>query len=121
MTRPTTRGGAGPPRAAGAGWGVVVAALVVGVLSGCTGDPPGAATPSSTSGTSPANTLQDAPSPSTSSSTSVTREGALAALLSARAAAVRDRDRTAFAATLDDPSSGFGLRQLAQYDALAKL
>ena len=49
------------------------------------------------------------------------REDALAALLAARAAAVRDHDRAAFAATLDDPTSGFGLRQLAQYDALAQL
>ena len=34
---------------------------------------------------------------------------------------MRGHHRAAFAATLDDPTSGFGLRQLAQYDALAKL
>ncbi len=60
-------------------------------------------------------TQQNAPEPS------VAREDALATLLARRAAAVRERDRAAFTATLDDPSSGFGLRQLAQYDALAQL
>jgi hypothetical protein len=51
----------------------------------------------------------------------VAREEALGALLERRAAAVRGRDRAAFAATLVSTTSGFGLRQLAQFDALAKL
>jgi len=121
MTRPSTRGGAGRRPAATAGWVVAVTSLVLGLLSGCSGDRPPAGAPSSASVPSSATTQLDAPSSSTDLSLSTTREDALAALLSARAAAVRGRDRTAFAATLDDPSSGFGLRQLAQYDALAQL
>jgi hypothetical protein len=88
--------------------------LVVGLLSGCTDRGTDGSTASSPHPAS-ATTQQNAPSPSQS------REDDLAALLSARAAAVRAHDRAAFAATLDDPRSGFGLRQLAQYDALAKL
>jgi hypothetical protein len=94
----------------------VAVALVVGLLTGCSGDPAGTARPSTTSATSPSTTTQQpVPDPQD------TREDALAALLAARAGAVRGHDRAAFAATLDDPSSGFGLRQLAQYDALARL
>ena len=113
MTRATPRR-RGPLRA-----GVAVAAtavLVVGLLAGCSDDGTGTGRSSGTARVSQtATTQQNAPDPSTA------REDALTALLSARAAAVRDHDRAAFAATLDDPRSGFGLRQLAQYDALAKL
>ncbi|WP_457252929.1 hypothetical protein [Pedococcus sp. P5_B7] len=113
MTRATPRR-RGPLRA-----GVAVAAtavLVVGLLAGCSDEDAGTARSSSGPSTSPSATTQsNAPDPSTA------REDALTALLSARAAAVRAHDRAAFAATLDDPKSGFGLRQLAQYDALAKL
>lgn len=93
-----------------------MAALVVGVLAGCSDEgTTGTVRPPSGSSSTAPTTQQDAPDPSTA------REDALSALLSARAAAVRAHDRAAFAATLDDPKSGFGLRQLAQYDALAKL
>ena len=110
MIRPTRRRGALRARAA-------VAALVVGLLAGCSDDgSTGTTRPSpATSSASSATTQQNAPDPSGA------REDALSALLAARAAAVRERDRAAFAATLDDRTSGFGLRQLAQYDALAKL
>ncbi len=98
---------------------VLVVVLVVGAgLVGCSPDespsPDGSSSTSSSSVSSPSS-RQNAPKPS------VAREDALATLLSQRAAAVRDRNRAAFAATLDDPTSGFGLRQLAQYDALAQL
>ena len=95
------------------GAAVAAGCLLAGLLSGCSGD---AGRPAaSPSATSSARTQQNAPEPS------VSREDALADLLARRAAAVRGRDRAAFTATLDDPTSGFGLRQLAQYDALAKL
>jgi hypothetical protein len=112
MTRltPRRRGGLRTPAVAAA------AALVGGLLAGCSADGAKEPTrPSSATSASSRATQQDVPDPSTA------REDALSALLSARAAAVRGHDRAAFAATLDDPGSGFGLRQLAQYDALAKL
>jgi hypothetical protein len=93
---------------------VVVGALVLGAgLVGCSPSQPPSGERSTTSA-SPSS-QQNAPEPS------VAREDALGAVLSQRAAAVRAHDRSAFAATLDDPKSGFGLRQLAQYDALAQL
>jgi hypothetical protein len=93
------------------------AALLVGLLAGCSGAGPGGSgrAPAQTSGAAQPSSQQNVPDPSTA------REDALDALLAARAAAVRNHDRAAFAATLDNPSSGFGLRQLAQYDALAAL
>jgi hypothetical protein len=90
--------------------------VVAALLAGCTdGAPARTGGPSSSATTAGAatTTQQNAPSQ--------TREDALTHLLAARAAAVKGRHRAAFAATLDDPASGFGLRQLAQYDALAKL
>ena len=108
MSRPTPSRGGRPGRAA-AGAGLI--ALVVTMLVGCSSDEPPAVRTSTTSQAS----QQNAPEPS------VAREDALAALLSQRASAVRAHDRSAFATTLDDPTSGFGLRQLAQFDALAQL
>ena len=87
--------------------------MLMAALAGCSPSAPPSRV-STTTASSPTS-QQNAPEPS------VAREDALAALLSQRAAAVRTRDRSAFAATLDDPASGFGLRQLAQYDALAQL
>jgi hypothetical protein len=49
------------------------------------------------------------------------RVEALAELLDQRAAAVLAHDRARFAATLDDPRSGFGLRQLEAFDNLVRL
>jgi hypothetical protein len=87
-------------------------AVVVALVAGCTGSPaPGAAT--STSGARP--TAENAPDPR------LLRDEAVSALLAARADALKSRDRAAFEATLDRPSSGFGLRQLAQFDAIAQL
>ncbi len=86
-------------------------AVVLFLVSACaTGTPAPAPTTSVL-----ATTQQNAPDPS------VAREEALGVLLGHRAAAVRARDRVAFAATLDSTTSGFGLRQLAQFDALAVL
>ncbi|SDO84300.1 hypothetical protein SAMN04489867_0730 [Pedococcus dokdonensis] len=95
---------------------MLVAGLVGGLLGGCSdrADPRTSAS-TTVPATASATTPPDAPDPSTA------REDALTDLLAARASAVRRHDRRAFAATLDDPASGFGLRQLAQYDALAKL
>ncbi len=96
--------------------GSAATCLVLGValsLAGCSRLAPStghASTPSAT-----VTTARAAARPT------VDREEALAALLARRAAAVRSHDRAAFSATLDNPASGFGLRQLAQYDALAKL
>ena len=90
---------------------VAVAALAVALPAGCdrgSPDPPRGSTTSSTALATPTSDTAD-------------REAALADLLDRRAAAVRDRDPAAFRATLDDPGSGFGLRQLAQFDALARL
>ena len=75
-------------------------------------------TPPSSSSSSPAATTTTQQG---SSTPTVDREEALATLLERRAAAVRARDEAAFRATLDDPTSGFGLRQLAQFQALGKL
>jgi hypothetical protein len=84
------------------------------VLAACSGATPAKA-PSSHASSSTASTQQNAPDPT------VAREEALAALLRTRAAAVLDHNRVAFAATLDNPASGFGLRQLAAFDALSRL
>ena len=62
------------------------------------------------------------PSPSSPSvNPEVARVEALQALLDERAKAVLARDRARFAATLDDPASGFGLRQLEAFDNLVRL
>ena len=95
-------------RAAAAG--LACAALV---LAGCSGT--GAQRSPTTSAPSSATTRQNAPDPTSG------REDALAALLRARAAAVLHHDREGFAASLDSRTSGFGLRQLAMFDALARL
>lgn len=103
------RGRAGIRRAAATG-----AAGVLVVLAGCSGTSTGrstAAAPATTTQT----TRQNAPDPTAG------REDALAALLRDRAGAVLHHDRAAFAATLDSTTSGFGLRQLAMFDALGKL
>lgn len=119
--RATSPRGGSSGRGATAGASVVAALLstlvVTALLAGCSGAADQGATPASTSSaaTPAVTTQQDSANPSAD------REGALSALLAARAAAIRQHDRKAFAATLDDPSSGFGLRQLAQYDALLKL
>jgi hypothetical protein len=92
-----------------------LAVLALAVPGGCDrgpADPPRGTSASRSSTTS---------TTSTTTASTTTREAALAELLAARAAAVRHRDRAAFSATLDDPGSGFGLRQLAQFDALARL
>ncbi|WP_460932781.1 hypothetical protein [Phycicoccus ginsengisoli] len=90
--------------------------LGLGLLAGCSGTVAGTDGSSrSTTSRSSSTTQQDSAQPS------VAREEALSALLERRAAAVRSHDRAAFAATLVSSSSGFGLRQLAQFDALAKL
>jgi hypothetical protein len=113
MSRPTTSRGGRPDR--GVAGAVLVGVLVLGLgLVGCSpsksSGPDGSSTTSSSR-----SSQQNAPQPST------VREDALATLLAQRAAAVRGHDRAAFSATLDDPSSGFGLRQLTQYDALVQL
>lgn len=112
MTRPTRRRPVGLRTRAAV---VTTVALVVGLLAGCSGDGDAGTAPPTTSGVSATTTPPEPTDPSTA------REDALSALLTARAAAVRGHDRAAFAATLADPASGFGLRQLAQYDALATL
>jgi hypothetical protein len=94
---------------------MLVGLLVLGAgLVGCSPRESSPPDRSPTTSSSPSS-QQNAPQPS------LAREDALATLLSQRASAVRAHDRSAFAATLDDPKSGFGLRQLAQYDALARL
>jgi hypothetical protein len=117
MSRPTPRRRPGLRVRLAAG---LSATLVAGLVAGCSGGSPTipvTSTPSApaASAAPSTSTQQNAPEPAG------TREDELAELLAARAAAVRGHDRAAFAATLADPSSGFGLRQLAQYDALAKL
>lgn len=97
-----------------------IALLALGV--GACADPAPAPTssapsaPSTTATTGTTGTTQQG-----SVTPTVDREEALAALLARRAAAVLSRDRAGFSATLDDPASGFGLRQLAQFEALGKL
>ena len=97
----------------------LLVALLVALLSGCSDEGSGTTPRPSSGPTAPSSSSSTTTSDGTA--TSSTREDALSDLLTARAAAVRSRDRAAFAATLADPSSGFGLRQLAQYDALAQL
>ena len=94
-----------------------IALLALGV--GACADPapaPTSSAPSTTATTGTTGTTQQG-----SVTPTVDREEALAALLARRAAAVLSRDRAGFSATLDDPASGFGLRQLAQFEALGKL
>ena len=89
--------------------------VLVAVLAGCTGGPTVDPATSATDRGASSSTAQNAPDPQ------LLRDEAVTALLTARADAVKGRDRVAFRATLDAPSSGFGLRQLAQFDALAQL
>ncbi|HEY7721159.1 MAG TPA: hypothetical protein VIB11_04930 [Pedococcus sp.] len=89
-----------------------MAATLAGVAvlaAGCSSDPAAVAPPAASS--SPAPTTPDA----------LARESALSDLLRARAAAVLARDRAGFTATLDNPRSGFGLRQLELFDNLSRL
>ena len=99
-------------RKAGCGDRAALAALTVVALAGACSSP---SPPAPLSSQATSSTRQNAAAPT------VDREDALAAVLARRAAAVRAHDRAAFAATLDNPASGFGLRQLAQYDALSRL
>jgi hypothetical protein len=91
----------------------LVAFVVALAVAGCSGAP----SPPSASSVRPSatRTQQNAADPD------VARESALTDLLRARAKAVLAHDRKAFAATLDNPASGFGLRQLAAFDALTAL
>jgi hypothetical protein len=98
---------------------VAVAASSALVLSGCT-DPLGSVRDDAGPATAPTATAP----PSTSGPTvdpEVVRVEELQALLEERSEAVLARDRERFAATLDDPGSGFGLRQLAVFDNLVRL
>lgn len=92
----------------------LVLAAVLGWSVGCSGDGGSSRGPTTATVTS-ASTRHNAPDPS------VAREQGLIALLDARARAVRAEDRAAFAATLDNPSSAFGLRQLQLFDNLVEL
>ena len=97
---------------------LATALVPVAVLAGCTGAPtadPADPATSTTSRAASSSTAQNAPDPQ------LLRDEAVTALLVARAQAVKSRDRAAFQATLDAPSSGVGLRQLAQFEALAQL
>jgi len=82
-------------------------------LGGCSGSPSGGGTGSTSRSTS------DGDGPATTDGPE--REAALAALLDARARAITGHDRAAFTATLADPRSAYGTRQLAAYDAMALL
>lgn len=88
-------------------------------LAGCSEHPvgelerPAAASRVATTATSSSSTPSVDPE--------VARVEALQTLLDARAKAVLARDRARFAATLDDPASGFGLRQLEAFDNLVRL
>jgi len=108
------RGLRGPGAARGASAVVVALALAAGA-GACSDGADTTRTTSRGSTSAGPTTRQNAPEPS------VDREQELADLLARRASAVRARDRSAFTATLDRPGSGFGLRQLAQFDALSRL
>ena len=107
----TTTGGRCRSRVAAA---AAVTALAATALAGCTGTvvERGGTTASSSATVSAGTTTVDP---------SVARVDALTKLLDERAAAVLAHDRTRFAATLDDPGSGFGLRQLQAFDNLVRL
>lgn len=100
-------------------WGSLVAGVLgLVVLSGCAGGPAATATDTAADSATGLASRQNAARPD---APDVAREQELASLLSARAAAVRAHDRARFSATLDDPRSGFGLRQLELFDSLAQL
>lgn len=110
---------------------VVAALLALVALAGCSGGdrdaPPRSAGSAGSSQLAPP-AGRDTGSPSSPAASepaeadpSTAREQALADLLRRRAAAVLAHDRAAFAATLDSVTTGFGLRQLAQFDALVRL
>ncbi len=87
--------------------------LGTALTSGCTGDPP-----------SPAPPLASTPASGAGAATTDAGSGraaALGTLLQARARAITEHDRAAFAATLADPRSAYGRRQLAAYDAMQLL
>ena len=90
-------------------------------VGACADPAPGPTTSSVPTTTATTATATTAATRQGSVTPTVDREEALAALLARRAAAVLSHDRAGFSATLDDPASGFGLRQLAQFEALAKL
>lgn len=95
---------------------MAVTALAASALAGCTGTvverERTAASPSATARSSAGTPSVDP---------EAVRVEALTHLLDERAAAVLAHDRARFAATLDDPGSGFGLRQLQVFDNLARL
>ncbi|MEO7070719.1 MAG: hypothetical protein ABI131_09540 [Nostocoides sp.] len=85
------------------------------LIAGCSGS--GSASRSGSGSGSPAA----APGSPAATVDGPEREAALAALLDARARAITTHDRAAFSATLADPRSAYGTRQLAAYDAMALL
>lgn len=106
-----------PPIAARRRGALTAALLVLGLSAGCAGSGEEAAPKTSATRTqSPASTSQQ-----NAAEPTITREQSLQELLEGRAAAVRTRNRQAFAASLDNPRSAFGLRQLALFDNLVRL
>lgn len=101
--------------------GLTCVTCLILTLSSCSDDAPRSSGSSSASSASSASASSGVTTQQGSGTPTVDREEALAALLDRRARAVREHDRAAFRATLDDPASGFGLRQLQQFDALTKL
>ncbi len=104
---------------------LAVAASVAALLTGCSLDLRGRPAPTTSQGATTA-AVPDAPGTRSQANRAapgaVARDAAaVAELLTRRARAVESRDRAAFTATLDDPRSAFGLRQLAVFDNLAKL
>ena len=92
----------------------MAAAAALVLLAGCSGSGSGLRTGSgSRTGSVPATAATTIDGPE--------REAALAALLDARARAITTHDRSAFTATLADPRSAYGVRQLAAYDAMQLL
>lgn len=102
--------------------GVALLALAVTVgLAGCGGGPDRGASPSSVTSAAPATSPSSSVGPEATGDPWAVREAALADLLARRARAVAGHDRAAYAATLDDPASAYGRRQLAAFDAMALL
>ena len=95
---------------------MAVTALAATTLAGCTGT---SVERERTTASSRATAASSAGTPTVDPEAA--RVEALTHLLDERAAAVLAHDRARFAATLDDPGSGFGLRQLQAFDNLVRL
>ncbi len=111
-----------PAAGSGAGWGALLASAalaLVGLLAGCTAEVSDAGTGGTA--TPGAGSSVNAVAPSGQSGLGAGDRAAIDAVLSGRELALATRDRSAYAATVADPASPDGQRQLAAFDTAVDL